>query len=481
MLKKMFYSPALVAGLKRLRVQNLLALALVCGLAFASTAVFAQGAPTARVPIGPPVAAGDHFSVPSGPLPLVQPQVPTGPGVPIGMSFEGIDFNGSNCGCLPPDTNAAVGNGFVVEAVNIQIRVFDQTTGNILLDEPLQTFFGAFSGGDPYVVYDDIANRWYVTAFDGSDSGLFLAVSNDGNPLDGFVTHDLTNVGGFPDYAKPGFNKDAIFIAYNNFGSGGGNANIASISKKALFGGTLTYFVSVPKSQFRAMPPAQMHGQKHGGTEYFVSTDGTDAGGNTIRVTKMTKYLSNSPQFTYTSLPVTPYQSATTADQPGGPGSITTFPNTTTYQVHFRNGHLVTAMASALAGDGFVYPKGLYYQIGVSKKKVTLLQQGVIDPGAGVAVQMPSVDEDSNGNLGLSWMESSLSEFLTMWVGSPASSNSVAAAGGGFFSVSFRIGDYSTTVLDPANPLAFWSANEYIGSDGGSDIWRTHITSFTAK
>ena len=28
------------------------------------------------------------------------------------------------------------------------------------------TFFGAGSGGDPYVVYDDIADRWYVSAFD---------------------------------------------------------------------------------------------------------------------------------------------------------------------------------------------------------------------------------------------------------------------------------------------------------------------------
>jgi len=27
----------------------------------------------------------------------------------------------------------------------------------------------------------------------------------------------------------------------------------------------------------------------------------------------------------------------------------------------------------------------------------------------------------------------------------------------------------------------FWAANEYIGSDGATDIWRTHITSFAAK
>jgi hypothetical protein len=43
-----------------------------------------------------------------------------------------------------------------------------------------------------------------------------------------------------------------------------------------------------------------------------------------------------------------------------------------------------------------------------------------------------------------------------MWVGAldtnGNSSASVDAPGGGFFPFSFRIGDYSTTVLDPSDP-----------------------------
>ena len=463
--------------MKTPRIQNLVMIVLLCGLTFTSMNLFAQ----ARVPVGPPMPAWSQYaSFPQGPVPNVNIQAPKSRGVHILQNYDGIDFLGSNCGCLPPDTNAAVGNNFVVETVNIQFRVFDKTTGAILLDEDLGTFFGAPSGGDPYVIYDDIADRWYVSAFDSSDSGLFLAVSNDGNPLDGFTTYHLTNVGGFPDYAKPGFNKDAIFISYNNFGNGTGAANIASIDKAALLGGTLTYFVSVPNFQFRAMPPAQMHGDTTGGTEWFVSTDGTDAGGTTMRVTMMTNYLSNSPVFTYTSLPVTQYSSAVQANQPGG--TITTFPNTTTYQVHLRNGHLVTAMASALAKDGFIFPKGLIYQISATNPP-KLLKQIVIDPGAGVAVQMPSVDEDSTGKLGFQWFESSSTEFMSMWVGKQNHhkiARSVAAPGGGFFTYNFRIGDYSTTVIDPSDGLTFWGANEYIGSDGTSDIWKTHITSFNA-
>ena len=466
--------------MKIVRVQKLVTLALACGLALACTNLFAQQDKSPRVPIGHPVPFWSQpRSIPTGPLPEAQPQI-SNPliKVQVGSSFEGVDFNGSNCGCLPPDTNAAVGNGYVAEAVNFEFRVFDKT-GTVLLDEPLSSLFNAASGGDPYVVFDDIVGRWYVTAFDSTDAGLFIAVSNDGSPLDGFVTYDLTNVGGFPDYQKIGYNHDAIFISYNDFGSAGGNAAIVAIDKSAILSGSLVTYNSAPKPKFRAMPPAQMHGSAPGDPEWFVSTDGTDAGGKTIRVTKMTNYLSNSPTFTYTSLHVRKYQQAAQADQPGGAGTVTVFPNTTMSEVQYRNGQLVAAMASALSKDGFVYPKGLYYQINVSSGTPTIIKKGVIDPGAGVAVQMVSMDEDSGGHLGLSWMESSINEYLSMWIGSTTKKARVdVAPGGGFFYDSFRIGDYSSTVIDPSDGLTFWSANEYIGSDGSTDIWRTHIASF---
>jgi Legume lectin domain/SdrD B-like domain/Bacterial pre-peptidase C-terminal domain/Bacterial Ig-like domain len=402
----------------------------------------------------------------------------------IGQSFAGIDFASPNnpCGCLPPDTNAAVGPTQVVETVNEEIRVFDKSNGAIVYDASLATFFGQGSGGDVYVVYDDLANRWYVTAFNGDFSGLVMAVSNDSNFLDGFLpTYNLTTPGGAPDYPKPGFNKDAIFVEYNDF-STTAQATIITINKADALAGTLTTFLSTPEFEFQAMTPAQMHGDTTGGIEWFFSTDGTNAGGDTMRVTEMTNYLSTSPTFTYTSVPVAPFENSSLANQPGG--TWTTFPNTTTYEVQYRNGMLVTAMASATAADGFVFPKGLYYEVDVSSGTPTLVLQGVIDPGPGVAVQMPSVDIDSKGNLGFTWMEGSSSEFVSMWVGSLDTSGHFssfdAAPSSTFFTQNFRIGDYSTVVLDPSDGTTFWAANEYAGPGAASsDIWNTQITSFS--
>jgi hypothetical protein len=123
----------------------IVAAALACGIAFTSTALFAQQDPAPTAPV-----AVDSQPL-ADPTPDSQPAAPPSgdPRQIILQSFDGVSFLGSNCGCLPPDTNAAVGNGFAVETVNLQIRVFDKASGALLLDEPLATFFGAFSGGDP--------------------------------------------------------------------------------------------------------------------------------------------------------------------------------------------------------------------------------------------------------------------------------------------------------------------------------------------
>ncbi len=191
-------------------------------------------------------------------------------GALVGTTIEGIDFDGSDCGCLPPDTNAAVGNGFVAETVNVDFRVWD-TSGNQLLDEPLSTLFGGANGGDPYVEYDSIADRWVITAIDAVTAGdEWLAVSNDASPVDGF-SHvyevPLAAPGDTPDFTKFGYNADAIVMEAQDFSSSTGafvQTVVTTVNTAAALSGTLTYYQSVPPAEFRALTPAQMHGAAPG-------------------------------------------------------------------------------------------------------------------------------------------------------------------------------------------------------------------------
>ena len=110
---------------------------------------------------------------------------------------------------------------------------------------------------------------------------------------------------------------------------------------------------------------------------------------------------------------------------------------------------LVTAMSSGTAADGFIYPKGLYYEVDVSSGTPTLVRQGVIDPGPGVSVQMPSVAMDSQGNLGLH-LDGGVEHRVRLDVGRQprhdrgTSARSTRPRARAFFNVNFRIGDYSS-------------------------------------
>jgi len=451
------------------------------------------------------LAAGGYFVSMSGTTgggaSFVSRNRPSGPGagtgqcsaltvkantVTLGSSFEGIDFDASSCGCFPPDPNAAVGGNYVVEVVNTQIRIFDKT-GSILFDESLTSFFSSIGGfaGFPSVEYDDIAQRWYITGINDADfSKLDLAISNDANPLDGFTYFAIPVAasGHLADFPKMGYNVDAIVLAANDFGDG--HTVVTAIDKAAALSGSLVDYISIPPGfQFRAFTPAQMHGALPGQPMWFMVTDGYSFPASTIRVSKMTNVLSNAPNYAATSVPVNTFDFPNVADQPGGPSSVNTNDPSTT-QVDFRNGKLVTALNATDASDGFSKAHVLWYQVDVSGATPTLLRAGVINPGPGVSTYFGTVAQDTNGNLGFTWMESSLSEYVSMWVGSLDTRGNFAsydaAPGQSFMAVSVRAGDYSSVALDPTDGTTFWAANEYIGADGANDIWNTHITAFSA-
>jgi hypothetical protein len=100
---------------------------------------------------------------------------------------------------------------------------------------------------------------------------------------------------------------------------------------------------------------------------------------------------------------------------------------------------------------------------------------------------MPAAAIDANGDIGLTYIESSATEFMSMWVavhvaGSASGSYGATLAQGGAdtLAVSFRSGDYSTVTVDPNNPNTFWASSEYSPPNSSSNIWATWTASFTA-
>jgi sugar lactone lactonase YvrE len=422
----------------------------------------------------------------------------------LGASFDGIDYLNSG-GAFAPDTVAAVGEQQIVEAVNSHIRVTDKA-GHTQLDEPLFQFFvplGVDSStfiGDPYVEYDDIARRWYVSALgvDAHDRfhGVLFAVSNDANPLHGFSEH-LYQVGPGPgdllDFDKIGYNADAVFLTATDQSSTPDHAPVViAIDKASILGPSpsfVSYVSTPPVHDLSFFIPAEMHGARIGMPEYFVQdTNPLDAVSDHVDVLNMTNYLSNSPTYVFTAIPVKPYaERIVSADQPTAPGMVLT--NGTQFtQADWRNGKIATAHSVFEPDDNFATSRVRWYQFDTTGGTPTLIQQGTIHPGPGVSTFMGSIAQDAAGDLGMTYMQSSAREYVSMYVatkpvGTPLGvmGNGVAAAAGlASITVSERTGDYSTVEVDPTDGTTFWAANEYIGADGATNLWRTHIASFQA-
>ena len=99
---------------------------------------------------------------------------------------------------------------------------------------------------------------------------------------------------------KLGYNKDAIFIWFNDFGSTG-QATIATIDKAAALAGHAGLFrvdAGSPSSGQCRRP--RCTATRPAVIEWFFSTDGTDlTAADTMRVTEMTNYPQHNPTYTY--------------------------------------------------------------------------------------------------------------------------------------------------------------------------------------
>ena len=159
------------------------------------------------------------------------------------LTFDGINSAQSGCGCFPPDTNGDVGPNHYVESTNSSFKVFDKNGNTLAGPTTFNSFFAPLGNstpcganqnfGDPFVMYDQVADRWIVSdfAFPGIPSnGPFyqcIGVSQSPDPVAGpwalyAVQHDSGNpawVGDYPKFAlwnnpQPG---GAYFLTVNLF------------------------------------------------------------------------------------------------------------------------------------------------------------------------------------------------------------------------------------------------------------------------
>ena len=155
-------------------------------------------------------------ALPIGPDPLAQNTQPTRAAREILVNFVG-SFIGEAGGALPPDPTGAAGPNHYVHGVNLSIKIFDKN-GNVLTGPtPLSTFLGtANDDGDPIVMYDQLADRFFVSQFRTIDDALIIGVSTSPDPTGSYFVYSFP-LDSFPDYPKYAVWPNAYYLAANKF------------------------------------------------------------------------------------------------------------------------------------------------------------------------------------------------------------------------------------------------------------------------
>jgi hypothetical protein len=145
--------------------------------------------------------------------------------------FEGTSISETQ-GFVPPDPTGAVGPNHYVHAVNSMFKIFDKS-GNILAGpSALGTLFpGNVNDGDPIILYDQFADRWFISQFNSSTNGLLIAISTTPDPTGTYNTWEYS-LDSFPDYPHYTIWHDAYYLTANKSAN-----NTYALDRQALIDG----------------------------------------------------------------------------------------------------------------------------------------------------------------------------------------------------------------------------------------------------
>src|SRR5690606_40472088 len=104
-----------------------------------------------------------------------------------------IGASSSESGFVPPDPTGAAGPNHYVHSVNSIVKIFSKTGALLVGPVSLGTFLGIGSNsGDPIVMYDQLADRWFVSEFGSLNNSLAIGVSETGDPTGAYNVYQYT-------------------------------------------------------------------------------------------------------------------------------------------------------------------------------------------------------------------------------------------------------------------------------------------------
>jgi hypothetical protein len=416
-----------------------------------------------------------------------------------------IGASSSESGFVPPDPTGAVGPNHYVHAVNSIVKIFDKT-GNLLVGPvALGTFLGIGSNsGDPIVLYDQLADRWFVSEFGSGSNSLAIGVSETGDPTGAYNVYQYS-FGSFPDYPHYSVWHDAYYLTAN---IGTTNKVYAVERDVMLAGGPSPKIVGFPlpgmvqnNNTVLSPEPANLLGTTFPADVPGYITYLQDDGWSGVSFDHLKVWeveldwvtTSNSTISAPLEIPTAPFNSVFApfgsgdVQQPGTNQKIDMIGGVISYAPNYRsfadhNSWVITFNTDIDNND----TSGVRWieLRNDASNPWSIYQEGTYAPADGHSRFMGSAGMDAAGNIGLAFNIASATlkagiRYTGRFDGDPLGQMTVAETeiiqGPGVQTFTNRFGDYSHLTLDPDN-FTFWHTAEYFSSDNN---WRTQIAAFT--
>lgn len=429
-------------------------------------------------------------------------------------TFEGIGLNVS-----PPDPSMAVGPNHVVTMENGMWAVYDKS-GNLApgfprdLTNPLQAPGSTLNSGDPVVVYDREADRWFISQFQLPSNDVFLiGISTTPDPTGSYNVYEY-ELGAGNDYPHYGVWGDSYVTAGNFTGA----QKVYTFNRQKMLDG-------VASAEIVGFSPLDFESQ----TSSFaapipVHSEGAGAATGPIKIVfyqddAFPGVATNNDHIGLWNIDMDWTNASTIAASTiSGKNEIPTAAFDAAIAGGFANiaqpdtGQRIDAIVGAVMNMSHWYKFPTHESIllnwvvevtdgsqisGIRWVELRSIDGGTswdvyqegtfTDPTGSESVFMGCISMDIQGNIGLGYTKSGTSTFPSLYytgrmngdlpLGDMTVAESIAFAGTNSVTGNDRYGDYGQGVRDPSDDLTFWVTSEYSG-DGGPNGRQVGIYSF---
>jgi hypothetical protein len=423
------------------------------------------------------------------------------------LQFDGLAYAPSHDGLS--DANIAAGPHHLVQMVNSQYAVFDKS-GHLLQGYPksLHSIWDSMGapcntdGGDPIVLYDRIADRWWLSqiAAAGSPYQECVAVSTSGDPTGAYSLYAYDFGNNVNDWPKFGVWPTATDSAY--LGSYDLYANAQTLVGTALCGYDRDAMIAghanaaqvcftVPNSAaaFSSALPVDLDGATrppNGAPAYFLNVHPDE-----LRLYELHLSFTQPAASTLsgpTSVAVAPFSQACPQGgcvaQADTSNVLAPRGDRLMYRLAYRNfgNHEVIVANHSIATASGIGIR--WYELRSPGDALTLYQQGTIASNDTFR-WLGSIATDKAGDIAVAYNISSATihpgiafsgRIPTDPIGTMESEVSLLV-GGGSQTAPGKWSDTSALRVDPTDDCTFWYTTQYLKSDGSGN-WVTRIASF---